>query len=149
QIGRLSAGVRVFYGNGKKSMFYFTLMPFVSQEFEFEHGRQGRFTSAFVFSKTVSARFSYRLGIARTYSFGRALHLPVLGMRIGALDDIHLNIQFPRNVTFDFPMGKKVWASVFTKTMGGIYNVATQDTLLAPKGTWAVLQRFELLNGMM
>ena len=149
QIGRLSAGVKLFYNDGKKSVFYYTIAPFVSQEFQhFTNKSQRRFTSAFVYSRTVSKKFAYRLGFARTYTFGRALHLPILGIRVGALDKLHLNVQFPRNISLDFPLSKKVWASVFSKSMGGIYTVKTQDSLLAPSGTLATLKRFELLNGV-
>ena len=147
KIGRLSAGVRIFYSNGKKSVLYFSLAPFVSQEFRYNHQTRGRFTSAFIYSRTVKRNFSYRIGFARTYTFGRALHLPILGMRIGQIDKKHLNIQFPRNISFDFPIGKKAWGSVFSRAMGGIYNVVTQDTILSPIGTLATLRRIELLNG--
>jgi hypothetical protein len=149
RIGRLSAGVRLFYSNGKKSVIYYTIAPFVSQEFQYFTRRpRGRFTSAFVYSRTVSKKFAYRLGFARTYTFGRALHLPILGIRVGELDKLHLNVQFPRNISLDFPVSKKVWGSAFSKSMGGIYNIKTQDSLLAPAGTLATLKRFELLNGV-
>lgn len=149
RIGRLSAGIKLFYNNGKKSVIYYTIAPFVSQEFQHLTNRpRGRFTSAFVYSRTVSKKFAYRLGFARTYTFGRALHLPILGIRVGALDKLHLNVQFPRNISLDFPVSKKVWGSVFSKSMGGIYTVKTQDSLLGPVGTLATLKRFELLNGL-
>jgi hypothetical protein len=147
KIGRLSAGIRIFYSNGKKSVLYFSFAPFVSQEFRYAHQTQGRFASALIYSRTVKRNFSYRIGFARTYTFGRALHLPILGIRLGQIDKKHLNIQFPRNVSFDFPIGKKVWGSVFSRAMGGIYNVVTQDTILSPIGTLATLRRFEMLNG--
>jgi hypothetical protein len=150
QIGRLSAGLRMFYSNGNKSVFYVSVMPFVSKEFQMFGDRQRtRFTGTFLYSRTVSRNFAYRVGVARTYTFGRALFMPIIGVRIGPLDKIHANIQFPRNISLDIPIGTKVTMSVFSRSMGGVYNIKTQDTLLdVAVGTMATLRRFELLNGI-
>lgn len=147
KIGRISTGIRLFYSTGNKSVFYFTMAPFVSQETQYFNRAKVRFSSAIVYSRTVSRNFAYRIGFARTYTYGKALHLPIIGIRIGPLDKLHFNIQFPRNASIDIPIGKKIWISIFSKSMGGIYNVAMQDSILAPKGTTATLRRFELLNG--
>lgn len=147
-IGRLSTGVRLFYGTGNKSVFYFTFAPFVSQEFQYTERKVPRLTFVALYSRTVSKNFAYRFGLSRTYTYGTALILPVIGIRVGSVDKLHLNVQFPRNISMDLPMGKRTWFSLFSRRMGGIYNVRLQDSLLGPKGTLAVLRRFELLNGV-
>lgn len=148
KIGRLSAGVRVFYSNGNRSVFYFSVSPFVSQEWKLFGKRPVRVPMTFIYSCTVSKNFSYRLGLTRSYTFGRVLPLPIIGFRFGALDKFHVNLQFPRNLSMDFPMGRKVMASVFTRGMGGVFNVVTQDTIVTNAGVKAQLRRYELLHGM-
>ncbi len=148
EIGRLSAGVRIFYSNGNRSVFYFSVAPFVSQEWTLFGRRPIRVPMAFIYSRTVSKKFSYRLGVARSYTFGRVLPIPIIGFRFGPIDNLHVSIQFPRNIAFNFPMGKSSWASVFTRSMGGIYNVETQDTIITDAGEKAQLRRYELLHGM-
>lgn len=149
-IGRLSAGLRVFYSNGSRNIFYFSINPFLSQEINFAGNSPVRFAGAFIYNRTVSASFSFRLGIARSYTFGRVIPLPVVGFRIGPLDKLHLNIQLPRNISMDFPMGKSTIGSVFIRGMGGIYNVVTQDSIVAGVGAGmrAQLRRYEMLHGM-
>lgn len=148
EIGRLSAGVRVFYSNGNRSVFYFSVNPFVSQEWTLFGRRPLRVPMTFIYSRTVSKNFSYRLGVARSYTYGRVLPIPIIGFRFGPLDNLHVSLQFPRNIAFNFPMGKSSWASVFTRSMGGIYNVVTQDTIITEVGERAQLRRYELLHGM-
>ncbi len=148
KIARLSAGVRVFYSNGNRSVLYASVNPFVSRETPFTGTSPVRFALAFIYSRTVSKNFSYRLGIIRSYTFGRALPLPIVGVRIGALDKLHLNIQFPKNISLDLPIGRAVTVSVFTRSMGGIFNVITQSDIVTNPGRRAQLRRYELLHGL-
>jgi hypothetical protein len=147
KIARLSAGVRLFYSNGNRSVFYVSVNPFVSREIPFTGNGPIRFALALIYSRTVSKAFSYRLGIIRSYTFGRPLPLPVVGIRIGALDKLHLNIQFPKNISLDLPIGRVVTASVFVRSMGGVFNVITQGDIVTTPGRRAQLRRYELLHG--
>jgi hypothetical protein len=85
--------------------------------------------SNFVYNRTVSSRFSYRVGFTRTFLFGRAYTLPAFGFRAGPLDDVHFIFQFPRNLQLRFPVSKKSWGTVFIRPSGSISNIANQDSL--------------------
>jgi hypothetical protein len=148
RIVRLSAGLRFFYSNGSRNVFYCSVNPFVSHEQDLFGRGPLRLSMAFIFSRTVSKNFAYRLGVARSFTFGRALPIPIIGFRFGPLDGLHFNIQLPRNISLDFPIGKSGMASVFTRSMGGLYNVVTQDSILTEVGTLARLRRYEMLHGM-
>jgi hypothetical protein len=148
KISRLSTGIRIFYSNGNRSVFYFSVSPFLSQEQSLFGKTPLRFPMTFIYSRTVSKYFSYRLGITRSYTFGRALPIPIIGIRIGALDKLHANIQLPRNVSLDFPIGKHTFMSLYTRSIGGVYNVVTQDTFVTDIGANARLRRYELLHGI-
>ena len=157
-IGRLSVGIRLFYTDGKKGIWYFGLAPFVSQETKLYGNPHIRFTGAIIYNRTVSKYFAYRFGIAQSYNLGTLLPLPVVGVRIGAVDGINLVIQIPRNIILTFPMGNKFSGSVFIRAMGGVYNISTQDSLQANQGasqgnylasgTFAQLKRLETLQGV-
>ena len=73
--------------------------------------------------------------------------MPVIGFRIGKLDETYFSFQFPRNMSLNFPMGKKCYGSIFIKPMGGLYNILNNDSLY--KGRDSIIQfgRYEFLNG--
>lgn len=148
RIARFSVGGRMFYSDGHKSILYVGINPFTSKDLRGRNQNLTSMTGAAIYSRTVSRTFAYRLGISNSYTFGALLPLPVAGIRIGALDQIHLSVQFPRNTTLNIPVGKKAMFSLFAKSMGGLYNISIQDTLLSSATTNRVrLSRFELTHG--
>ena len=112
-----------------------------------------------VYNKTVSEKFSFRVGIIRTYLFGSGfetkrsrfgLHLPMVGFRLGRFDKAHLNVQLPRNISLEFPLSKskKIWASTFVKPFGGLYVLSNNDSLYNGLGSVILFGRYEFLTGL-
>jgi hypothetical protein len=148
RVARFSMGGRMFYSDGHKSILYIGLNPFTSKDLRGRNQNLTSMTGAIIYSRTVSRTFAYRLGVSNSYTFGVLLPLPVAGIRIGALDQVHLSIQFPKNVAFNIPVGKKTMFSIFAKSMGGLYNISMQDTFLSAATTHRVrLARYELTQG--
>lgn len=147
KIARFSVGGRMFYSDGHKSIFYIGITPFSSRDLRSQNLHLTSITGAAIYSRTVSRTFAYRLGISNSYTFGVLLPLPVAGIRVGALDKVHLSVQFPRNIELDIPAGKNTTISVFARSMGGLYNISMEDTLIATTIKKARLARFEIVNG--
>lgn len=122
-------GVKGFYNNGKKSIFFIELTPFVTEDYGHSYTTSYRLASSIIYNYTANERFSFRLGITRSFIWGNRFHLPYIGMRAGRLDRINLSIQFPRSISLNFPIGKYVRTSIYTKSQGGLYSFANVDSI--------------------
>ena len=154
-----SLGLRYIYNNGVKNIWFFDVASYVSGDATLKTGGEYRGTSILVFNRSVSDRFSYKVGYTKTFLFGDRLFLPVLGIRVGRLDGIYANICFPRSASLNFPLGQKFSGSIFVKPMGGIYNFANSikytngiDTNLyngfSSDSNYIIFARYEYLGGM-
>lgn len=159
RITKTSFGLRGIYNTGKGNIWFMQIAPFFAQDNYTLSKPTGRYSSVFVFNRTVSEKFSFRIGMIRTYLFGTGfetkrnrygLHLAIIGFRVGRFDKTHLNVQFPRNISLDFPMGKskKTWGSVFVKPFGGLYTFSNNDSLsLEVNASQILFGRYEFLRG--
>lgn len=146
---KLSAGLTAIYATGNKNIWYMSVQPFISQDKYTIENPTWRMAGVFLFNRTVSTRFSYRVGLMRTYVFGENFrnNLPVIGFRVGRLDKIHLNMYLVRNISLNFPIGKKTWLEAFIKPVGGLYLFSNSDSLFTSKGP-VQFGRYELINGI-
>ena len=147
---KLSLGMRAIYNTGNKNIWFFNASPFVSQDEITISDPTLRISAMVVLNRTVSRTFSYRLGIIKTFTFGRSISLPVFGMRFGPLDGCNFTFQFPRNASFNFPMGKKFTASVFARVVGGLYNYSNytnKDSTFLINSPVVQFSRTEVQNG--
>ena len=146
---KISIGLRGIYSSGKKNIWFVDFNPFLAED-NINYVPTWRYATTIVYNRTVSRTFSFRIGYTKTYLFGEGLNLPLLGCRIGPLDNMHLSIQFPRSAEFDFPIGKKFWGGVFVKPVGGRYNYLNPDTSFNA-GIDHTIQfgRYEFLNGFL
>jgi hypothetical protein len=144
---KLSLGMRAIYNTGNKNIWFFNASPFVSQDEITISDPAMRWSALVLVNRTVSRTFSYRLGLIKTFTFGRSISLPVVGFRFGPLDGSNLTIQFPRNVAFNFPMGKKFTASVFARVVGGLYNYSNRDNTFLINTSTVQFARTEVQNG--
>lgn len=128
---KLSLGLRTIYCTGNKSVWFFDVSPFLAEDNIASSYATFRYSTTMVYNRTVSKNFSWRVGYTKSYLFGEGLNLPIVGCRFGPLDDVHVSINIPRDITLDFPMGRKFWGSVFAKPVGGRYNfqIKNNDTL--------------------
>jgi hypothetical protein len=88
-----------------------------------------RWGSTVLYDRIVSQKFSFRIGYTRTFILGNRFHLPYLGVRIGRLDRIYFSAQFPRGMTFSFPLATKWRMSIFTKPTGSLLTFANNDSI--------------------
>ena len=80
--------------------------------------------------------------------FGNRFTLPYLGLRIGRMDRVNFNIQFPRSISFNFPIGNYIKTSIYTKPQGGIYSLANSDSLYNLNNDKTInFGRYEFLMG--
>jgi hypothetical protein len=129
RLVKTSVGFRGIYNNGKKSIFFVEISPFVTRDVGYRYTRTYRLASTILYDCSVSPSFSFRLGLTRSFLWGNRFHLPYVGIRIGKLDKVNFSVQFPRSVTFNVPVGKYFKVSLYTKPQGGLYSFANSDSL--------------------
>ena len=128
-LTKLSLGCRGFYSNGKKSIFFVELSPFVTQDRGYAYTKTYRLASTVLYNFTANEYFSFRVGYTRSFLWGNRYQLPYVGIRLGKLDKTNFSVQFPRGVTLNVPLGKYVRTSLYTKPQGGLYTFANTDSL--------------------
>lgn len=128
-LTKLSLGCRGFYSNGKKSIFFVELSPFVTQDRGYAYTKTYRLASTVLYNFTANEYFSFRVGYTRSFLWGNRYQLPYVGIRVGKLDKTNFSVQFPRGVTLNIPLGKYVRTSLYTKPQGGLYTFANTDSL--------------------
>ena len=143
------AGLRGIYNSGKKGIWFVDATPFMSTDLSASSKTAYRWGSVILYDYMANPKLSFRFGFIRTFVFGNRSHLPYLGMRIGRLDRSYLSIQFPRNITYSFPMGRRTRGSIYAKPMGGVFNMANNDTVYYknPNEKTILYGRFEMNYG--
>lgn len=146
---KFSMGIRGIYNHKNKNVWFADLSPFAARDRGSRGNGQFRFTGVFLYSRIVNDHLSFKAGIYKTYLFGNNRYLPIIGFRIGKLDKINFQVQFPRNISLNFPIGKKIQGSLFIKNIGGLYTYrkrSLNDSLAVAPPT-LVFSRFEALSG--
>ena len=151
ELTKFSVGCRGIYNNGKKSIFFAELSPFVTKDNGFRYTGTYRLACTFLYNYSANEYFSFRAGYTRSFLWGNRFQFPYIGIRVGKLDKINFSVQFPRGMTFNVPIGQHVRASIYTKPQGGLYTVANTDSLLAGnnyKDNKFYFGRYEFLSGL-
>lgn len=144
---KASLGLRGIYNTGRKGIWFFDAAPFVSADLSVSGTSTYRWSSTVLYDRIVSPKFSFRLGYTRTYILGNRKTLPYIGLRFGRLDKRYVSIQFPRNITFSFPMGLKVRGSIVGKPMGGVFNIGNTDSIYNGNDKAILFGRTEFITG--
>ena len=147
KIYKFGFGIRGVYNTGKKNIWFLSISPFAANDEYTINKPSGKLALVFVFNRTVSKNFSYRIGFLRTFVFGKRLGLPILGFRFGPLDRSYFSIQLPKNISYNFPIGKKINASVFVKPIGGAYSFKDNIRVLKNDSAEINFGRYEFLMG--
>ncbi len=152
RFSKFSLGCRGFYSNGKKSIFFVELSPFVTEDKGFDYTKTYRLASTVLYNCAVADNFSFRVGYTRSFLWGNRYNLPYIGIRVGRLDKTNFSVQFPRGVTFTVPLGKYVRTSLYTKPQGGFYTFGnTVDSLKignVNENDKLYFGRYEFLSGV-
>ena len=150
RLSKASLGFRGIFNNGKKSIFFLEVSPFVTKDVGYRYTRTSRLSATALYDCSVSPNFSFRVGFTRSFLWGNRFHLPYIGIRVGRLDKVNFSVQFPRSVTFNVPVGRYVRTSLFTRPQGGLYTFANTDSI--PIGDTddekVYFGRYEFLSGL-
>lgn len=145
---RANLGISGIFNQGVKNVFFINALPFLGEDQNaIQKTPRIRLNYMFIYNRTVSEKFSYRIGFARTYLFNTSPMMPILGIRIGRYDRFHFNLQFPRYISFDWPLDEHFAISFFRKTVGGIYGLRNVDFKTAEYES-ILFRRQENLNGI-
>ena len=125
----LCVGLRSIYNNGKKSIFFVEVSPFVTADRGYRTTRTYRLSTTVLYDLAANDNLSFRFGFSRSYLFGNLFNLPYLGIRIGRLDRVYFSAQFPRSVSLNVPVGSFVRGSIYAKPQGGFYTFGNGDSL--------------------
>lgn len=126
---KASLGLRGIYNSGKKGIWFFDATPFMSTDLSTSCHTAYRLGGAILYDYMANPSLSFRIGFIRTFLFGNRYHLPFMGIRVGRLDRSYLSIQFPQIAMFSFPLGRLMRGSLYAKPMGGLFNMANNDTV--------------------
>jgi hypothetical protein len=151
---RLSLGLRGIYTSGN-SVLFSSFVSFIAHEYNQLKNSNIQWAGTLLYSYTWDYNFSTRIGITKTFLFGvpnpflddNRIPLPVLGVRIGPLDRIYFDMIFPRYYSLNFPMGNKVFGSIFLRNYGSLFTIVNRDSSIAANGKSVILGRYDQLNG--
>lgn len=148
-LSKTSVGARAIYNNGRKSIFYVELTPFMTQDNGYGYTQKYRFATTVLYNCTLNPYFSFRVGFTRSFMFGNRNRLPYIGFRVGRLDGVNFSVQFPRSITFNVPVGRHVKTSLYTKPLGGLYSFANVDSLYYLNTDRSInFGRYEFIGGL-
>jgi len=149
KLVKLGIGIRYIINTGKKGIWFFDAAPFITRDLTYASKAYYSLASTIVYSHNPSARFSWRIGLTKSFLWGNRFYWPFVGLRFGRLDKCHLSIQFPRNIILNLPLSSKLIFSFYTKPQGGMYNFSNHDSLY-PKKTTATFNftRYEINSGL-
>jgi hypothetical protein len=130
-LAKYGLGVRAIYNTGKKSIFFIESTPFLTQDITPGSSDRGtmRMTGTLLWSYSPTSHFNFRLGATKSFLLGNRWYLPFVGIRIGRIDGVNLSAQFPRNISFNIPIGNVVRLSAYTKPQGGVFSFSNRDTV--------------------
>ncbi len=121
RLTRINIGCNNIFTAGKNT-FLFTLSPFKAQDKSSIKTSTWRLSWMIVYNRTVNENFSIRIGYVKSFVLEGNPNLPLIGFRLGRYDAVHLNAQFPRNVSLTLPLNDKFSFSVYGKVLGSIYD---------------------------
>ncbi len=122
-------GLRGLYNNGKKSLFFLEIAPFITQDRGYRNTTKLRMSTTLLYNCSVNEYFAFRVGFTRSFLYGNLFNLPYIGIRVGKLDKVNFSIQFPRSITLNIPAGKYIRTSLYAKPQGGFYTFANTDSI--------------------
>lgn len=133
---KLGIGLRYIYNTGKKGVWFVDVSPFITRDASYPTSKPYyRLASTIVYSHNFRDDFNMRLGVTKSFMLGNRIYLPFIGIRIGRLDKINLSLQFPRSASLNITMGTRVFFSIYTRPVGGMFNFSNSDSLYFRRNT--------------
>lgn len=150
-LTKLSLGGRGFYSDGKKSIFFVEVSPFITSDRGHANSQTLRLATTVLYNYTANEYFSFRVGYTRSFLLGNRYQLPYIGIRVGKLDKVNFSVQFPRVMSFNVSLGKHIKTSLYTKPQGGVYTFVNSDSLKIGniyENNKLYFGRYEFLSGL-
>jgi hypothetical protein len=149
RLRKSGVGVRYIKNNGKKSVWFIEVAPFVTRDMTYKSAPYFRLASTIIYSYNAKRWLNFRMGATKSFAWGNRLYLPFIGLRIGRLDKFNVSIQFPRQATINLPVSHHWLFALYTKPQGGMYNFSNHDTLYyLPSVKTFQFTRYELNTGL-
>jgi hypothetical protein len=124
-IYRGSLGLIGFHYNGFKSLYMGSIQAFMANDnYTIAHPFI-RPSAYFVYNRMTRKNYSYKVGLAYTYNFGRALFLPVLGIRFKTSSHATLAINFPSGISYAYKT-TKAKHSFYLRQRGNVATLTNQ-----------------------
>ncbi|MGZ3885284.1 MAG: hypothetical protein ACXVDL_13665, partial [Bacteroidia bacterium] len=155
-LAKYGLGIRAIYKTGEKSIFFIESSPFMTQDITYGGDIIWRMSGTLLWSYSPNNKFNFRLGATKSFLWGNRYYLPFVGFRFGRLDKVNLSVQFPKNISLNFPIGNVFRLALYTKPQGGVFNFSNRDTVYNNKlyknpnvGNDKTIHfgRYELLSG--
>ena len=128
-LSKTFAGFRGLYNDGRKSLFFIEVAPFITNDVGYRNTAILRLSTTVLYNCAVNDFFSFRVGYTRSFLYGTLSNLPYIGIRVGRLDKTNFSIQFPRSITLTIPAGNHIRTSLYAKPQGGFYTFSNHDSL--------------------
>ncbi len=122
-------GFRGLYNNGKKSLFFVEVAPFITEDKGNSSTAKLRLSTTLLYNCSVTEAFAFRVGFTRSFLLGNLFNLPYIGIRVGKLNKVNFSLQFPRSITLNIPCGKYIRTSLYAQPQGGFYTFANTDSV--------------------
>ncbi len=92
---------------------------------------QPRWNGNLFYSRLTSHHYSYTLGIAYTYLYGRGIILPVIGASIKTGEKSRVTVLLPFNIQYLHKLNSKISYKIFIKTQGSVNRFENEDSIHA------------------
>jgi hypothetical protein len=145
---RRNLGLRMIHNDGRGNSFFVSINPYSARDRYSSFNASRRMATMLVYNRTVSEKFSFRLGLWRTYIFGRRSTLPIIGLRFGRLDKLNFNLQFPRNISLNYPVSRALTISLVSRPVGTLYALRNDDSQYTYKGNTVYLGTRDVISGL-
>ncbi|MBS1653001.1 MAG: hypothetical protein JSU07_13430 [Bacteroidetes bacterium] len=144
---KAGVGIRYIFNTGKKGVWFADVSPCITSDVTYKSVSYFRLANSFIYSRNVSERLNFRIGITKSFMFGNRNYLPFIGIRIGRVDGVNFDLQFPRSVSLNIPINTKLLLSVYTKPQGGMYYFSNNDSIYFNNDAAFHFTRYEINSG--
>ncbi len=136
-----SIGMSGILIQNQRNIFSIALSALTRNDFVTLSSPQIRYSGIALYRRRVSASFSYRVGAAYSYLFGRGIAFPVLGLSVKTGKQSRLLVNFPNRISFVKRVGKRLVFNAYLQPQGGFNFISNQTNYLNGSEEFYLRQR--------
>ncbi len=144
----LNAGLNFFWYDGKKSAITTGLFAFTNEDNYTIANPTVRYTGYLQWRYSLNTAVALRLGVTYTFTFGRGIPWPIVGINWRLRPKVILNLNFPFNANLNWTPGKQNQIRFFIQQNGGVSTFGNATADLGLKADKVVLRRREYKVGV-